>query len=165
MLRVRLLYRSAFPTSERKPFSIIKDMAKKGRTDLFCFEDENGFAGMCATINGPDAILIDYLAVARKRRGQGVGTSMLKALLEHYKGYGVFLEIEEPDESAKNNDERIRRRSFYLNAGFEPMNTFVNLFGVNMELLGVGCHFDFDEYREFYLKNYSKFAYDNIKKP
>ena len=162
MLKIRHLYKEAFPRCERKPFGIIKAMAKKGKTDLWCFEDEGGFAGLCATINGSDNILIDYLAVARKRRGTGVGSRMLRALLNHYSDFGVFLEIEELDESAENSAERVRRREFYLRQGFTPMDTFVNLFGVNMELLGVDCQMSFDEYREFYLNNYGKFAYDHI---
>lgn len=163
MLRIRLLYREAFPRCERKPFSIIKAMAERGRTDLWCFEDEHGFAGMCATINGPDKVLIDYLAVTRRRRGTGVGSKMLSELLEHYKDYGVFLEIEELDPTAENNAERVRRKDFYLRAGLVPMDTHVKLFGVDMELLGKGCHLTFDEYRDFYLTNYSRLAYDNIK--
>ena len=87
---------------------------------------------------------------------------MLQELFEHYKDYGVFLEIEAPDPEAKNNAERVRRREFYLRAGLEPMGTYVKLFGVDMELLGKNCRLSFDEYRDFYLKNYSKFAYDNI---
>ena len=165
MLRIRRLYKEAFPKCERKPFSIIKSMAKKGRTDLWYFEEGGKFAGMCATINGHDAILIDYLAVAKARRGTGLGTGMLSELLDHYKDYGVFLEIEEIDPNAENNDERIRRKNFYLSSGLTPMDTHVKLFGVDMELLGVRCHLTFDEYREFYLNNYGKFAYDNILKP
>ena len=163
LLRVRLLYRSAFPRCERKPFEMILSMAKKGKTDLWCFKDEKGFAGLAATINGKDAVLIDYLAVARRRRGQGVGSKMLAMLLEHYRDFGVFLEIEALDESAKNNAQRIRRREFYLHSGLEPMNTYAELFGVDMELLGHNCRLTFDEYKEFYLTNYSKFAYDHIK--
>lgn len=163
MLKIRLLYREAFPRCERKPFSIILSMAEKGKTDLWCFEDEYGFAGLAATINGEEAVLIDYLAVAKRRRGTGVGSKMLALLLEHYKEYGVFLEIEVPDPSAKNSVERARRREFYLRAGMQPMNTRVNLFGVDMELLGVRCHLTFDEYREFYLTNYGRFAYEHIK--
>ena len=165
MLKVRLLYREAFPRCERKPFSMIQKMAELGKTDLWCFEDDGGFAGLAATINGEDKILIDYLAVAKRRRGTGVGTKMLSALIEHYKDFGVFLEIEELDPTAPNNAERIRRKDFYLRAGLTPMDTHVKLFGVDMELLGKNCHLTFDEYREFYLTNYSKFAYDNIKKP
>ena len=162
VLRIRRLYREAFPRCERKPFSIIRAMEKKGKTDLWYFEDEGGFAGLCATINGKNEILIDYLAVAKKRRGTGLGTEMLKLLLERYREYGVFLEIEELDPSAKNNAERIRRKEFYLRAGLTPIDTHVKLFGVDMELLGKNCHLNFDEYRDFYLTNYGKFAYDNI---
>ena len=165
MLKIRLLYREAFPRCERKPFSIIHAMAKRGKTDLWYFEDDGGFAGLAATINGKNEILIDYLAVAKKRRGTGVGTKMLSSMLEHYKNYGVFLEIEEADPSAENNAVRIRRKEFYLRAGLTPMDTHVKLFGVDMELLGKNCHLTFDEYRDFYLTNYSKFAYDNIKEP
>ena len=164
IIRIRLLYQEAFPRCERKPFSIILKMARAGKTDLWCFEDEEGFAGLAATINGKEHILIDYLAVAKKRRGTGVGTRMLTALLDHYKDYGVFLEIEEQDETADNNTERVRRKEFYLRAGLVPMDTHVKLFGVDMELLGKNCHLDFDEYREFYLNNYGKFAYDHITK-
>ena len=163
VLRIRRLYREAFPRCERKPFSIIRAMEKKGKTDLWYFEDEGGFAGLCATINGKNEILIDYLAVAKKRRGTGVGTKMLSALIEHYRDFGIFLEIEELDPSAKNNAERIRRKEFYLREGLTPMDTHVKLFGVDMELLGKNCHLNFDEYRDFYLTNYGKFAYDNIK--
>ena len=31
------LYRSAFPASERKPFSVIVKMARRGRVDLWTF--------------------------------------------------------------------------------------------------------------------------------
>ena len=162
MLRLRLLYHEAFPRCERKPFSIIKAMSEKGKTDLWYFEDSEGFMGLCATINGPDKVLIDYLAVAKKRRGTGVGTRMLEALLDHYKDFGVFLEIEMQNPEAKNNPERIRRREFYLKCGLEPMDTYAKLFGVDMELLGKDCHLTFEEYRVFYLSNCGKFAYDHI---
>ena len=162
MLRIRRLYKEAFPRCERKPFSIIKKMSRIGKTDLWYLEDDGGFAGLAATINGPDAVLIDYLAVKKSRRGGGVGTKMLSTLLEHYRNYGVFLEIEEIDPTAENNAERVRRKAFYLRCGLIPMDTHVKLFGVDMELLGVRCHFDFDEYRDFYLQNYGKFAYDHI---
>ena len=165
MIRMRLLYREAFPRCERKPFSIIKAMAERGKTDLWYFEENGSFVGLCATINGSDKVLIDYLAVKKSKRGGGGGTKMLSQLLEHYRDYGVFLEIEELDPSAENNSERVRRKEFYLRAGLIPMDTHVKLFGVDMELLGKDCHLTFDEYREFYLTNYSKLAYDNIKKP
>ena len=162
--RIKKLYKRAFPSCERKPFSIIKKMTKAGKSDIWYFSDGSGFAGLTATINGSDTILIDYLAVEESRRGQGLGSKMIELLLEQYKGLGVFLEIERPDEKAENNAERLRRREFYLRAGLVPMNTYAKLFGVDMELLGVNCQLDYEAYRNFYLNNYGRFAYDHIER-
>ena len=161
--RIYGLYRRAFPRNERKPFSVIRRMSRRGKTDIWYFEDGQGFLGLATTINGDGLIHIDYFAVSEKRRGQGHGRKMLKALLDRYSPSGVFLEIEIPDENAENFAERLRRKRFYLGSGLAPMNTRASLFGVGMELLGVDCHLDFNEYRNFYLQNYGKFAYDNIR--
>lgn len=163
LFRIKRLYKKAFPKEERKPFSIILKMQKKGKTDLWYFEEDGRFLGMAATINGEDEVLIDYFAVSGKMRSLGYGTRMLKELVAHYSPRGVFLEIERPSEDAENQEQRLRRKDFYLRAGFVEMGTSAKLFGVDMELLGIGCRLDFDEYRNFYLENYGRFAYDNIK--
>ena len=162
--KIKGLYRRAFPKCERKPFSIIRKMQKKGKSDIWYFEDETGFLGLATTINSDSIVLIDYFAVTERQRGKGKGAKMLKALISHYAGKAVFLEIEIPYESAENFAERVKRKNFYINAGLTPMGTTAKLFGVDMELLGVGCTLNFDEYRNFYLENYGKFAYDNITK-
>ena len=162
--KIRRLYKSSFPKCERKPFSIIKKMKKKGKTDILCFYDGADFVGFAATINGEREILVDYLAVSEKKRGRGYGRAALEIILKKYSPLGVFLEIEIPYESAENYEERARRKKFYLSSGFSPMNTYAKLFGVDMELLGAGCNLNFDEYRNFYLENYGRFAYDNITK-
>lgn len=163
-LRIYRLYQSAFPASEKKPFSMIRAMQKKGKSDIWYCEENGKFAGLVITINGPDIILLDYLAVATKRRGQGIGSKMLKKMREKYSGKGVFLEIEIVDESAENFKERKRRKRFYLSNGMTPMNVFVELFGVNMELLGFDCQISFDEYHDFYRDNYNTWVADHVKR-
>ena len=162
--RIKHLYKRAFPRSERKPFSIIMKMQKEGKSDVWYFEDDSGFLGMATTINSTDTVLIDYFAVADKRRGEGHGTEMLGALLELYSPRGVFLEIEIPYEDAPDYEVRRRRREFYLRAGLLPMNTRAKLFGVDMELLGVDCALDFDAYRDFYADNLGRWAAEHIKR-
>lgn len=161
-LKIFRLYRKSFPKCERKPFSMILKMKKKGKSDIWYFEDESGFLGFSSTINGEREILIDYFTVNEKLRGRGNGTKMIQCLMNHYTPLGVFLEIEMLDERAANYNERVRRRSFYLSAGLEPLDTCAKLFGVDMELLGVRCTMDFEKYHNFYLENYSREAYDNI---
>lgn len=162
-LKVYDLYQSAFPANEKKPFSMIRTMYKKGKSDVWYCAENGKFAGLVITINGPDEILLDYLAVAKKRRGQGIGSKMLKAMREQYAGKGVFLEIEIVDEAAENFEERKRRKQFYLSNGMTPMNVFVELFGVDMELLGFDCCLTFEEYHDFYRDNYNEWAAEHVK--
>lgn len=157
------LYRKAFPASERKPFSIIRKMHRKGKTDIWYFQTDGKFAGLIITINGDDHILLDYLAVTENQRGSGIGTEILQRMRDHYTGKGVFLEIESVYEEAENQAERLRRKHFYEKCGMKSMGVFVWLFGVKMELMGFDCALRYDEYHAFYRDNYGKWAADHIQ--
>ena len=158
-----LLYRNAFPRYERKPFSRITSMAKAGRADLWTIREDGDFAGFAATVNAPELVLLDYLAVSKKYRGGGIGTAAMGTLMDHYRDRGFFLEIESTFEDAENLRERQKRKQFYVNCGMEPMGTEADLFGVRMELLGVRCHLDFESYRSFYRDHYSPWAAEHVK--
>jgi len=163
-LRIRLLYRRAFPRYERKPFKIIRRMQREGRTDVWLAEQDGQFAGLAATINGGDTILLDYLAVHEKRRNKGVGSAMLQALLALYEGRGLFVEIEAADRDDPTG-EKARRKAFYLRNGLTDMHVVAILFGVRMELLGRGCEMDFDGYRAFYHDHYNAWAAEHVVQP
>ena len=159
---VFFLYRSAFPRFERKPFGRITGMVKAGRADLWTIRRNGRFAGFAATVNAPGLVLLDYFAVKRSLRGKGVGSDALKTLMEHYRDRGFFVEIESTFDDAPNRMEREKRKKFYVNCGLIPMGTEADLFGVRMELLGVGCHLDFTQYRSFYHDHYSPWAAEHI---
>lgn len=158
------LYYQAFPKEERKPFWIIAKMHRRGDADIWYFRREGKFAGMIITINGDRHILLDYLAVAEKSRGTGIGTEILQLMWRHYTGKGVFLEIESVYERSKNQAERLSRKHFYEKAGMKSMEVFVWLFDVKMELMGFDCCLTYEEYREFYRTNYNQRAADHIRK-
>lgn len=161
---VYCLYQKAFPRSEKKPFSMIRSMHKKGNSDIWRFTRDGKFAGIIITINGRQNILVDYLAVDEKQRGTGIGTEILQLMKAHYGGKGVFLEIESVYEDCENKAERIRRKHFYEKCGMESMGVFVWLFGVKMELMSFGCKMTFEEYHAFYRDNYNQWAADHIQK-
>ena len=161
--KIKKLYRKSFPKCERKPFSVILKMMKKGKSDIIYFEEDGMFLGFATTINSDSLILIDYFAVNHRIRGQGYGSKMLRALLSNNSPKGVFLEIEIPYEDAPNYNERKRRKDFYLRAGLSEINTKAKLFGVDMELMGFNCTLDYNEYKDFYLVNYGKYAFDHIE--
>lgn len=162
-LRIRRLYQEAFPSCERKPFSIIVSMWKKRRTAVWCFRQDGRFAGFAATINGPGLILIDYLAVEKKRRGQGVGSQALRALKARYPACTLFVEIESPFEDAPNREERLHRKAFYMRCGYLPSRTMADVFGTKMELLCCGDRIDFDAYHRFYCEQYNPRAGEHIR--
>ena len=161
-LHIRLLYRRAFPRSERKPFKMIRRMHRAGRTDVWLAEQDGRFAGLGITINGSDIILLDYLAVHEKCRDKGVGSAFLQALMAKYADKGFFLEIESTLEDAPNRQQRLSRKRFYLSCGLEELGARAKLFGVNMELLGNNCTLDYDTYKAFYRDNYNAWAADHI---
>ena len=161
-LRLYRLYRGAFPREERKPFALIHRMYKKGTTDIWCLEWKGRFAGLGITINGPDLILLDYFAIEKKKRQQGVGSAALPVIVDYYGDKGFFLEIESTFEDASNGPQRLRRKAFYLSCGLSELHTTAKLFGVNMELLGVRCQLNYDQYRAFYRDNYNQWAADHI---
>lgn len=161
--RIYKLYQVSFPDSERKPFSRIVKMYRKGEADIWYFEKEGRFAGLSTTINGSEQILIDYLAIAEDRRGEGIGSASLQLLRQQYSGKGVFLEIESAFDECDNKEERVRRRSFYLKNGMKSMGVMAYLFDVKMELLGFDCCMSFEEYHHFYTHNYGAWTAPHIK--
>ena len=160
---VYFLYQKAFPKSEKKPFSMIRGMHKKGASHVWRFERNGKFAGIIITINGEKNILLDYLAVEESRRGTGIGTEILQLMRSHYAGKGIFLEIESVYEACDNREQRIRRKHFYEKCGMTSMEVFVWLFGVKMELMGFDCRLSYEDYHAFYRDNYNRWAADHIE--
>ena len=161
-LRLYRLYRSAFPREERKPFSVIVRMYRTGKTDVWCICRDKRVLGMVSTVNGGNLVLLDYFAVDRACRGQGLGSEALAMVQQIYAGQGLFAEIESTRELAPNRALRLRRKEFYIRGGMEPLNVFADVFGVKMELLGSRCRIDFAGYRSFYEVHYSPWAAKHI---
>ena len=52
ILKIKRLYKRAFPIDERKPFWLIQRMRRLGKTDVWYFEENGEFLGFAGTING-----------------------------------------------------------------------------------------------------------------
>lgn len=146
------LYQKAFPESERKPFSVIERKAAMGSMEILVIKEEGKRIGLAITALEEDLVLLDYFAIAERNRGQGAGTEALQLLKALYSDRQFFLEIEELDDAAPNQAERLRRKAFYLRNGMLETGIHIELFGVKMELLAVreGLRFEACEklYRE-----------------
>lgn len=161
-LQLFLLYRTSFPRAERKPFPVIVNAYRAGRTDIWCILESDKFLGFAATMNSPRLIMLDYLAVSEKYRSQGIGTAALTKILELYADKAFLLEIESPYEPGPDQAKRQKRKQFYVNCGLKPLNVMAEVFGIKMELLGRNCDVDFQRYRNFYRDYYKPWAAKHI---
>lgn len=150
--KVEALYLSAFPLSERKPFSVITDLRKAGMVEIISIEDDNGvFLGLAITAFYRDLALLDYFAIADDVRGHGIGSTALQLLKERYADKRFFIEIETTEGESENHEERVRRKAFYERNGMTVLPYVVNLFGVEMEMLSAdGKEIRFEEYHQMY---------------
>lgn len=173
MNQVRGLYDAAFPKEERKPFSLILQKRDEGVTEILAIEDETGtFYGLVITILYKDIVLLDYFAIAEARRGGGVGSEILQLMQKRCEGKRLLLEIEdttqlpgaeEPEVSVNSvrteraerqlspeDQQKIRRKAFYLRNRMRPMDYRVELFGVDMEILTYPAPVAYEEYHEIF---------------
>ncbi len=154
---MQLLYREAFPITERKPFRLMLKKRKEGRMELQALEDTQGeLCGLVITVLYQDMVLLDYFAISQKKRGQGVGTEAISLIREKYAQKRFFLEIERTDVEAKNIEQRLKRKNFYLRNGLTETALYVKLFGVEMEILSDSCKINFEEYRRLYTDTFGE---------
>ena len=129
-----------FPESEIKPWSVVADLYSHGLYEpLGFFEGEEMAAYALMLVPEVGVPLLDYLAVIPERRGTGVGSSVLRALQNHYaERGGIMIECEHPDE-APDVGAALRRLSFYEKAGAVLTDTQVRLFGVLFLIYRLPC--------------------------
>lgn len=150
---IKYLYKEAFPWSERKPFF----MLATDKIHMYAVDSDNGLAGMVVASVREDVVFVDYLAVDPAKRGSGIGSVILTLIKEKYKGYRIFLEIEDPDMPCDNREQRVKRQKFYSKNGFEFKGLKVRIKGLDALILCCsGGEVTFEEYKNAYIYAYGK---------
>ena len=160
--RIHNLYEEAFPASEKKPFEMILAKRETGNFEILEITDDEGcFCGLAIMMLYQNLALLDYFAIAANCRGNGKGSAALKVLQDKYADQKFILEIENTagltDDGLKMTQQveclpeeekqiRLRRKAFYLRNDMRQMDFYVDLFGVEMEILVHGEKVDFEEY-------------------
>ncbi|MBC5735803.1 GNAT family N-acetyltransferase [Lawsonibacter faecis] len=132
-----------FPPEERKPLFAVERLVKGGQYDtLGLYQGKHllAYAFLWRDREGR-CVLLDYLAVCRGGRGEGVGSGFLRLLEEHYRAFdGILVESEAPGTEASPEENAVRRRrmDFYARAGFRKLDYEVRLFGVHYVVLASG---------------------------
>jgi len=158
--KLRRLYISAFPVTERMPFLTLRRRVKKGIMEMYGIYENDEFSGLCVLTSYRDIVLLTFLAVIPEKRGCGLGGKAIELIHKKYEGKRIVLEIEEPD--GPENDIRRRRKAFYLRNGLKETGIFVDIFKVPSELLVFDEYVSGQEYIDLYIHAIGKMLTKNI---
>ena len=119
------LYTSAFPVNEQIPMPFLLWKAKKAFVDFLAFYDEGQFVGFIYLITNNDLTLVLFVAVNSKIQSKGYGGKIMNHVKILYPNNRIILNIEALDECAGNNEQRIKRRAFYIKNGYNSSGIIV----------------------------------------
>ncbi|ORX82464.1 hypothetical protein BCR32DRAFT_326832 [Anaeromyces robustus] len=146
--RIKTLYEEAFPEDERAPYWILKRRVKGGRAEHWNFYEEDTWVGWIYLVRHKDLAYIFFFAIDAKLRCKGYGTKALKALIEKYKDYRIFLALEDWTEESSNHEQRIKRYQFYKNCGLEQLPHKLREVNNTFAIMGIGGAVEPHEYKE-----------------
>lgn len=146
--KIAALAIEAFPPEEYLSPSKLIEMAEEDCFDFYALYDGETFVGFIAIRTYKQLSYLFFLAIDSSLRSSGYGSKAIKTLLELYPGKQQIVDMEMVDETAKNNNQRVKRRSFYLCNGYLPTGHFLSYLGVDYEILCMEEHFDFYTFKE-----------------
>jgi len=120
----RAIYLDSFPSYERVDFATMLHSLAHGKRWLFIAQDGENVVGFAVIVPhvAREIHLLEYLAVARAVRGQGIGGQLLEFVMDTLRAArtarGLVLEVE--DDTEGNAAERVlrqRRMAFYERYG------------------------------------------------
>jgi ribosomal protein S18 acetylase RimI-like enzyme len=114
------IYKQEFPKSERMPMFFMNLFARRKNVDFLSLYDDEKFVGFAYLITHKTLTYLFFFAVKKAEHSKGYGSRILSFLREKYADNRIVLFIEEIYETAANNEQRIRRREFYVKNGYYP---------------------------------------------
>lgn len=115
--QVTELYENSFPENERKDLrNLLKENQEIG--EIYVFTEKETFIGFVCLLNCLDISHIIYFAISPELRGKGYGSTIVKKICEYKKDYRIIIDIEIETPVANNNEQRRKRKQFYLRNGF-----------------------------------------------
>lgn len=159
-----------FPKDELKPLAHILSMVEDGTCTFYALRQNEEVLSYFSVCQNGEGLLVDYLAVNKKMRGQGIGTKTLEFLKSIAQNKYIIIECEVVDK-AKSSGEKItrkRRIAFYERAGFALTGVNSNLFGVDYTILTYPTNIAGEKakqlYSSVYLRMLGKSMYEKFMK-
>lgn len=146
---IQRLYEQAFPKNERRPFQGLLTVPQSSAESVALY-DGNLFCGFACFLNGGDISHIIYLAIEESLRNRGYGSMALQALHAYKSGRRIMVDIELETKNAPNNEQRRKRKQFYLRNGYEQTAIRYRWRKEDYEILSYGGDVTEGEYEAFW---------------
>lgn len=146
--KVNFLAKEAFPPDEYLSPDTMIEMSNENNFDFFALYDEDTFVGFMAVKIQKNMSYLFFLAIDPSLRSKGYGSRAIETLKVLYEGYQQVVDFEMLDETATNNEQRQKRRSFYLRNAYYPTGYGLSYRGVTYEIMCSETDFEIDHFRE-----------------
>ncbi|MDT2926294.1 GNAT family N-acetyltransferase [Lactococcus lactis] len=132
----------SFPEFERMEIDTILKFSTETASDFMGIYDNDFPIGFYFLVKNKNSGYIFYYAIDQRYRSKGYGSAALKKMIAQYKEIQLTLDFEQIDESSSNNEQRIRRKKFYLKNGLKETGHFTLLSGERFEIVCTEDEFD-----------------------
>lgn len=117
----------AFPLSERMSFDEIFNFAANTDTDVIGIYDKVNPIGFAVLLKNAKCGYVYFVAIDHRMRSKGYGSAAIQKLMKVYPKLQLVLDFEIIDEKVENNEQRVRRKNFYLRNGFHETGNYTML--------------------------------------
>lgn len=146
--QINALAREAFPPGEYLAPEILAKMAEEDHFDFLALTENETFVGFMVVQTHKRLAYLFFLAIDPHFRSQGYGSRAIETLKGLYPEKKQVVDFEMIDETSANNQQRIKRKEFYLRNGYKETGLFLSYLGVDYEVMCMDADFCVDDFKE-----------------
>lgn len=140
---------SDFPRAELRSMETFEEMYNDEAIYAYAMVDEDEILAYATFVRekSSDVMLLDYYAVSKTRRNEGLGSLFLQELRILLPARGFILEVEDPNFASNDQelDIRNRRVDFYKRNGATMTDWMWHAFTVDFKLMWMPVNEDFND--------------------
>ena len=145
---INRLAKEAFPPEEYLAPEKLVEMTKIDNVDFLALNEEGLLVGFMVVKVYKNLVYLFFLAIEPSFRSKGYGSRAIETLKARYPGKKQIVDFEMIDENAVNNEQRKKRRDFYLRNGYKETGLFLSYFGVDYEVFCMDNDFNAEDFKE-----------------
>lgn len=146
--QINSLAKEAFPPEEYLAPDKLVEMSMTDLLDFLALTDDDAFIGFMVVQTHENLSYLFFLAIDPSLRAKGYGSRAIEVLRLLYPDKKQVVDFEMQDETASNNEQRIKRRRFYLKNGYKETGLFLSYLGVNYEVFCMDSDFEAQEFKD-----------------